>query len=148
MFLLLRNIHSCYFLQLSSETWRPWVKQSDQSKPPPRLKMTDVEQTQQSKVYIMLPPFLRPPPKWKNIACWRKVENAIILQTRKNNTATPPVKKVTPPKKSPVRSSPVQSSPESSPAFPCGRQDVLYELDLITSDACISCANITRIYVV
>ena len=28
MFLLLRNIHSCYLLHPSSETWRPWVTQS------------------------------------------------------------------------------------------------------------------------
>ena len=42
----------------------------------------------------MPPPFLHPPPpKWKNIAFWRKVENAIILQIRKNTTATPPPQK-------------------------------------------------------
>ena len=65
MFLLLRNIHSCYFLQLSSETWRPWVKQSDQSKPPTQTKKEQTKQNQQttekSKVYIILAPF--PPPQ-------------------------------------------------------------------------------------
>ena len=42
--------------------------------PPPRLKMTDIKQNQQttekSKVYTILLP---PPPKGKNIACWGKV---------------------------------------------------------------------------
>ena len=40
MFLLLRNIHSCYFLQLSCETWRLWVTQSGffLHYPPPLLK--------------------------------------------------------------------------------------------------------------
>ena len=73
---------------------------------PPRLKMTDIKQNQQttekSKVYIILPP---PPPPGKNIACWGKVENIIFLQTRKNNT-TPTLKKKLPPLK---KTSPVQS---------------------------------------
>ena len=79
--------------------------------PPPRLKMTDIKQNQQttekSKVYIILPPFPNPPsPKGKNIACWGKVENVIFLRTRKNNTTPPPptLKKNYPPKKT----SPVQ----------------------------------------
>ena len=92
-FLSIRNIHSCYFLQLSRETWRPWVKQSDQSKPLTQTK--NQQTTKKSKVYIIRPPF--PPPQMKkNIACWRKVENAIFLQSRKNNTTPPPKKKITP----------------------------------------------------
>ena len=100
MFFLLRNIHSCYFLQLSSETWRLWVKPRDQSKPPTQTKndghkKQNQQTTEESKVYIILPPFHPPPtPQWKNMACWRTVENAIFLQTRKNNTTLPP-----PPKK-------------------------------------------------
>ena len=66
-----RNIHSCYFLQLSSETWWPWVKQSDQSKTKTQTKR---------KVQSFAPP---PPTKWQNIARWG---NAIFLQNRKNNT--------------------------------------------------------------
>ena len=61
MFLLLRNIHSCYFLQLSSETWRLWVKQRDQSKPPTQTKndghkKQNQQTTEESKVYIILSP--------------------------------------------------------------------------------------------
>ena len=98
-----RNIHSCYFLQLSSETWRPWVKQSDQSK----------TKTQTKRLKERYSPLLPapPPPKWKNIAC---CGNAIFLQTRKNDTPPPLKTKNYPPKKK------VQSSPESSPAFPSG----------------------------
>ena len=136
MFLLLRNIHSCYFLQLSSETWRLWVKQRDQSKPPTQTKndghkKQNQQTTEESKVYIILPPFPPPPtPQWKNMACWRKVENAIFLQTRKNNTTLPPPpppKKNYPPKKSPVQIfhlalnnciwdqiNPVQTTPETT----------------------------------
>ena len=67
MFLLLRNIHSCYFLQLSSETWRLWVKQRDQSKPPTQTKndghkKQNQQTTEESKVYIILTPFHPPPP--------------------------------------------------------------------------------------
>ena len=107
MFLLIPNIHFCYFLQLSSETWRPWVKQSDQSKPPTETKndrhKTNQQKTKKSKVYTILPP--SPPPN-KIIACWGKAQNAIFLQTRKNNTnPTLPQKKLPPQKKS----SPVQS---------------------------------------
>ena len=101
------NIHSCgYFFQLSSETWRPWVKQSDQC-----------NKQRQTNDTTPLPPR----PKWKIIACWGEVENAIFLQTRKNSTTAPnpPPPKITSPKRSPVQSSPVQSlvqsSPESSP---------------------------------
>ena len=65
------NIHSCYFLQLSNETWWPWVKQSDQSKTKTQTKR---------KVQSFAPP---PPTKWQNIARWG---NAIFLQNRKNNT--------------------------------------------------------------
>ena len=60
-FLSIRNIHSCYFPQLSRETWRPWVKQSDQSKPLTQTK--NQQTTKKSKVYIILPPF--PPPSEK-----------------------------------------------------------------------------------
>ena len=109
LFLLLRNIHSCYFLQLSSEAWRLWVKQSDQSKTKTQTKR---------KVNCFRPP--PPPLNEKNIACWRKVENAIFLQTRKNNITLPlPPQKNYPREKK--ESSPVQilvhSSPQSSPGF-------------------------------
>ena len=137
MFLLLRNIHSCYFLQLSSETWRLWVKQRDQSKPPTQTKndghkKQNQQTTEESKVYIILSPFHPPPPtpQWKNMACWRKVENEVFLQTRKNNTTLPPPpppKKNYPPKKSPVQIfhlalnnciwdqiNPVQTTPETT----------------------------------
>ena len=55
--------------------------------PPPRLKMTDIKQNQQttekSKVYIILPPFPPLPPKGKNIACWGKVKNVIFYRLEK-----------------------------------------------------------------
>ena len=64
--------------------------------PPPRLKMTDVKQNQQttekSKLYIILPPFLPPPPpkKREKYSLWGKVEKVIFLRTRKLNNTTPP----------------------------------------------------------
>ena len=57
--------------------------------PPPRLKMTDMKQNQQTtekskEVYIILPPLpTPPPPKGKNIACWGKVENVIFYRLEK-----------------------------------------------------------------
>ena len=67
-FLLIRNTHSCYFLQLSSETWRPWVKQSDQSKPPTQTK-NDRHKTktkkQQRRVKSISDTTPSPPPQMK-----------------------------------------------------------------------------------
>ena len=100
-----RNIHSCHFFQLSSETWRPWVKQSDQFK--------TKRQTKRKVKSILNTTLLPPPPKWKNLVCRGKVENAIFfLQTRKNNTTAPtsPKKWTPPPPKK--KSSPVQSPVE------------------------------------
>ena len=62
MFLLIRNIHSCYFLQLACK-WNMtalWSNGATNLSPPPTLKMTDIKQSQQttkkSKVCIILPP--------------------------------------------------------------------------------------------
>ena len=120
MFLLLRNIHSCYFLQLSSETWRRESNRATNLRPPPRLKMTDIKQNQQttekSKVYIILPAFpsLPPHPQGKNIACWERLKTWFFYRLEKNNTPHhPQTKKLPPPLKKPVQSSPVQSRVQS-----------------------------------
>ena len=77
--------------------------------PPPRLKMTDITQNQQttekSRVYIILPPS----PKGKNIARWGKVENVIFYRLEKIIHPPPYPKKNYPPKKT----SPVQSIVQS-----------------------------------
>ena len=110
-----RNIHSCHFFQLSSETWRPWVKQSDQFK--------TKRQTKRKVKSILNTTLLPPPPKWKNLVCRGKVENAIFfLQTRKNNTTAPtsPKKWTPPPKKKSPAQSRVQSRFSNWPTWRAG----------------------------
>ena len=80
--------------------------------------MTDIKQNQQttekSKVYIIIPP--SPRPKWKNIACWEKVENAIFFY-RLEKIVQPPLppppqkKKFSSPESTPVQSLNLMSKP-------------------------------------
>ena len=76
--------------------------------PPPRLKMTDIKQNQQttkkSKVSIILPPNPPPPhPNEKVQPVGERLKTRFFLQTGKNNTP-PPKKNNPPPTKSPVQS--------------------------------------------
>ena len=136
MFFLLRNIHSCYFLQLSSETWRLWVKQRDQCKPPTQTKndghkKQNQQTTEESKVYIILPPF-HPPPPPPNEKIWpvgERLKTRFFYRLGKiiQTSPPPPKKKNYPPKKSPVQIfnlalnnciwdqiNPVQTTPETT----------------------------------
>ena len=85
--------------------------------PPPRLKMTDIKQNQQttkkSKVSIILPP--PPPTQMKKFSLLGKGWKRDFFYRLEKIIQPAP----RPPKKSPLQK--VQSSPESSPDFPTGR---------------------------
>ena len=111
----IRNLQSCFCYYVTSPAaiffnfqLKREGRESNRAtnlSPPPRLKMTNIKQNQQttekSKVYIILLPFPTPtpPPKGKNIACC----------------------------------CPVQSSLESSPGFPSGRLDYGTEILLLAA---------------